>query len=95
VHFRAQKPFGGQDGVVAQALVVSVALSVVLTVALNVVLWLFPSAGRRLHEGAERLVGDAPHRADRRPGVRVIVPWKLMLLGSLVLTVVLNLALSR
>jgi len=53
-------------------------------------LWFFPSAGSRLRERTERLVGDVPPRADGEPGVRVIVPWKLMLLGSLVLTVVLN-----
>jgi hypothetical protein len=75
---------------VPQALVVSVALSLVLTVVLNLALWFFPSAGSRLRERTERLVGDVPPRADGEPGVRVIVPWKLMLLGSLVLTVVLN-----
>jgi hypothetical protein len=75
---------------VPQALVVSVALSLVVTVVLNLALWFFPSAGSRLRERTERLVGDVPPRADGEPGVRVIVPWKLMLLGSLVLTVVLN-----
>jgi len=80
-------------------LVVSIVLSIVLTVAVNLVLWLFPGAGRsvgdglnRLAEGADR---SAPDRGDSR--VRVFVPWKAMLVGSIVLTVVLNLwlALSR
>jgi len=79
---------------VPQALVVSVALSLVLTVVLNLALWLFPSAGNRLREGTQRLVRDVPPRAAREPGVRVIVPWKLMLLASLVLTVVLNLVVA-
>jgi hypothetical protein len=76
---------------VPQTLVISVGLSLVLTVVLNLALWLFPSAWSRLREGTQRLVGDVPPRADGEPGVRVIVPWKLMLLGSLALTVVLNL----
>jgi hypothetical protein len=79
---------------VPQALVVSVALSLVLTVVLNLALWFLPSARSRLREGTERLVGDVPPRADGEPGVRFIVPWKLMLLGSLVLTVVLNLVVA-
>jgi len=79
---------------VPQALVVSVALSLVLTVLLNLALWLFPSAGSRLREGTQRFVGDVPHRAAREPGVRVIVPWKFMLLGALMLTVVLKLVVA-
>jgi hypothetical protein len=73
-------------------LVVSIVLSVVLTVVLNLVLWLFPGAGRRAADGFARLTENA----DRKPAergdshVRVIVPWKAMLLGSIVLTVLLN-----
>ncbi len=78
-----------------QTLVVSIALSLVLTVVVNLALWLFPSAGSRPREGTQRFVGDVPPRADGEPGVRVIVPWKLMLLGSLALTVVLNLVVAR
>lgn len=79
----------------------SLIASVVLTVVLNVAIRLWPGAAER---GAER-VGDwasrQPHSelgsdrgvsdsgvSDR--GVRVIVPWKAMLIGSLLLTVVLN-----
>jgi hypothetical protein len=87
-----------------QWLVVSIVLSIVLTVVVNLVLWLFPGAGRRVADGFGRLAADvdrgaadrrAPERGDSR--VHVIVPWKAMLIGSIVLTVVLNalLLLSR
>ena len=59
----------------------SIVASVVLTVVLNVALRLFPGAGPR------------PREEPDRSRVRVIVPWRLMLAGSLLLTVVLNLAL--
>lgn len=64
-------------------LVWSIVLSVVLTVVLNVALRLFPSAGRRADDGLGRLAG-------RRSGTSVYVPWKLMLVGSIVLTILLN-----
>jgi hypothetical protein len=77
-------------------LVVSIVLSVVLTVAVNVIFWLFPDAGRGIGDAVGRLAEDADRRStDRGDGshVRVIVPWKAMLIGSLVLTVALNLLL--
>jgi hypothetical protein len=74
--------------------VVSIVLSVVLTVVLNVALRLFPGAGRRIAESIERAVEprDPPGGDTDRSRVRVIVPWRLMIVGSLVLTLVLNLA---
>ena len=75
-------------------LVVSVALSVVLTVLLNAGLRAFPGAGHRI---ARRLAGltspdiDDP-RAHHR-GVRLFVPWKAMIIGSVILTIVVNLVL--
>jgi len=74
-------------------LVVSIVASVVLTVALNLALRLFPGAGRRIGESIDRAVerhAPSPDDPDR-PRVRVIVPWRLMIVGSLVLTVILNL----
>ena len=83
-----------------QWLVVSIVLSIVLTVVVNLVLWLFPGAGRRVADGFGRLADDADRgaadrRAPERGGshARVVVPWKAMLIGSIVLTVVLNLLL--
>jgi len=64
---------------VPQWLWFSIVASVVLTVVLNVALRLFPSAGPR------------PRAEPDRSRVRVIVPWRLMLAGSLLLTLVLTL----
>jgi len=75
-------------------LVVSLVLSVVLTVVVNIVLWLFPGLGDRIARSFERLAARAPGEArkdDRR--VRVFVPWKAMIVASLVLTIVVNLVL--
>jgi hypothetical protein len=79
-------------------LVFSIVASVVLTVVLNVGLRLFPGTGRSLEDLFDRITQrvDAPNRADVRaeapdePRVRVIVPWELMLVASLILTIVLN-----
>jgi hypothetical protein len=81
---------------VPQWLVVSIVLSVVLTVVLNVALRLFPGAGRRIGEGIDRAIErhePPPGGEHDRSRVRVIVPWRLMIVGSLVLTLVLNLLL--
>jgi hypothetical protein len=78
-----------------QWLVVSIVASVVLTVALNLALRLFPGAGRRIGESIDRAVerrAPPPDDPDRSR-VRVVVPWRLMIVGSLALTLVLNLAL--
>ena len=76
-------------------LATSLLLSIVLTVVLNVALRAWPRSGERLDDWMRDVA--APRRDDPRPpgdrGVRVIVPWKAMLVGSLVLTVVLNLVL--
>ncbi len=75
-------------------LAVSLVLSVVLTVALNLGIRAFPGAGDR---AARRLEQLATHENDGRrdPGrrVQVFVPWKAMIVGSLILTVLVNLLL--
>jgi hypothetical protein len=77
-----------------QWLAFSIVASVILTVVLNVAIRLWPGA-------AERGAARASEWADRQPStrlggeghqVRVIAPWKLMIIGSIVLTVGLNLA---
>jgi hypothetical protein len=64
--------------------------SIVLTVLLNVGLRLFPGSARRLSDAftrrAERPGDDEPGRSK----VRVIFPWKAMLVGSLLLTLLIN-----
>lgn len=76
-------------------LVLSIVASVVLTVVLNLAIRLFPGTAdrgaRRVDEWAERQAADRPAADGGR--TQVIVPWKAMLIGSLVLTVALNLLL--
>ena len=67
-----------------QWLAVSIVLSIVLTVVLNVALRAFPRAG----EQVDRKLTEV---AERRPEGGVYVPWKAMIIASLVLTVGLNL----
>ncbi|HVJ96281.1 MAG TPA: hypothetical protein VNC41_05575 [Acidimicrobiia bacterium] len=69
----------------------SIVASIVLTVVLNLVLWMFPGAGRRLGEAVTRLVERSANQSDAEPGrVRFIFPWKAMLIGSIVLTIAIN-----
>ena len=75
-------------------LVVSIALSVVLTVVVNVGLRAFPDASRRAARRVTTLTAPTGRRAptsDRR--VKVWMPWKAMILGSVILTIMLNLVL--
>lgn len=75
-------------------LVVSLTLSVVLTVLLNVGLRAFPDAGRRAARVLDELTsprGDGEPDHGRR--VRVFVPWKAMIVASVVLTILVNLVL--
>jgi hypothetical protein len=74
-------------------LAVSLVLSIVLTVLLNVWLRLFPGAGARAARKLDELTAsDFDDHGDDR-SLRVIVPWKAMLVASVVLTVALNLLL--
>ena len=72
-------------------LVISIVLSVVLTVVLNLWLRAFPDAGRRAARAVARHTSPAEgtRTADRR--VRVWVPWKAMIVGSVILTIAVNL----
>ena len=73
---------------------ISVALSVLLTVILNVGLRLFPDAGRRVTRGlAESSLRNAGEPRPSNHRVRVWTPWKAMILGSVILTIVVNLVL--
>jgi hypothetical protein len=79
-------------------LVASIIVSLVLTIVANVVLWLFPGIGRRVGDSFERLAErqagtyDGQFDERRRSRVHVFFPWKAMLIGSIVLTIALNLA---
>jgi type VI protein secretion system component VasF len=74
-----------------QWLAVSLVLSVVLTVVLNVALRLLPRASERAATQPPAVARPGVRKeASDRSTVRVHVPWRAMLLGSLLLTVVLN-----
>lgn len=72
----------------------SVFASIVLTVLLNVLLLLFPNAAARLQkkirENARRAIGQ--HKDNQQPRIKVFFPWKAMLIGSIILTILVNLA---
>jgi len=74
-------------------LILSVGLSVILTVLVNVGLRAFPEAAHRLARSFTTFTSpNADARTnDRR--VRVFTPWKAMVLGSLILTLVVNIVL--
>ena len=70
-------------------LVASLVLSVLLTVLVNLALWLSP----RLRERTARAVEGSTDSAGSDRRTRLIVPWKAMLVASLVLTFLINLVL--
>ena len=67
--------------------------SIVLTVALNVLPLLFPNAAakvqQKIAENAQKAIEQ--HEDNTRPRVKVFFPWKAMLIGSIVLTLLVNL----
>ena len=75
----------------------SIVASIVLTIVLNVALRAFPGASRRLGDALSRWAepGERDGYADEpQPRVRWYFPWKAMLIGSIVLTVVINIVLA-
>ncbi len=71
----------------------SIIASVVLTVVLNVLPIIFPNAAakaqRKLEANARRAIEQ--HEDNARPRVKVFFPWKAMLIGSILLTLLVNL----
>ena len=74
-------------------LITSIVGSIILTVLLNLLPLLFPNAAtkvqRQLEENARRMIEQ--HEDDNQPRVKVFFPWKGMLIGSVVLTILVNL----
>jgi hypothetical protein len=68
-------------------IVMSLLLSVVLTVVLNLAVRAFPSGPRRIGERMDRWAASQPDNGRR---VQVFFPWKAMLIGSIALTVLVN-----
>jgi hypothetical protein len=71
----------------------SIVGSIVLTVLLNLLPILLPNAAakvqKRIEENARQAIEQ--HEDDNRPRVKVFFPWKTMLIGSIVLTILVNL----
>jgi hypothetical protein len=72
----------------------SIIASVVLTVVVNLMPRFFPGASRKAERKLVETVQSAEERDARGEGprVRVFFPWKIMLIASIVLTVLVNLA---
>ena len=74
-------------------ILMSIVGSIVLTVLLNLLPLIFPNFAantmRKLEESARRKIEQ--HEDDNQPSVKVFFPWKGMLIGSVILTVLVNL----
>ena len=74
-------------------IIYSIVASVVLTAVLNILPLLFPNAAakvqKKIEENARKSIEQ--HEDGTRPRVTVFFPWKAMLIGSIVLTVLVNL----
>jgi hypothetical protein len=72
-------------------LLVSLVLSLLLTITLNIVVRLFPGGTRRaLNWFDDPSARDSDEATTSRSRVRVVVPWKMMIALSIVLTIALN-----
>jgi hypothetical protein len=73
-------------------IIYSIVASMVLTVVLNVLPLLFPDAAtkvqKKIEENARRAIEQ--HEDAGRSRVKVFFPWKVMLIGSIVLTLLVN-----
>ena len=74
-------------------IIYSIVGSVVLTVVLNVLPLLFPNAATKLQKKIEDNDRSAieQHENSNQPRVKVFFPWKAMLIGSIILTLLVNL----
>jgi hypothetical protein len=74
-------------------IIYSIVASVVLTAVLNILPFLFPNAAAKVQKKIEENARQAieQHEDEGRPRVKVFFPWKAMLIGSIVLTVLVNL----
>jgi hypothetical protein len=73
-------------------LTVSIVGSIVLTILLNLFPMLFPNTAdkmqRKLEESARHSIEQ--QEDDSQPNVKLFFPWKVMLIGSIVLTILVN-----
>ncbi len=67
--------------------------SIILTVLLNLLPILFPNSAAKMQKKIEENARQSleQHEDSNRPRVKIFFPWKAMLIGSIVLTVLVNL----
>jgi hypothetical protein len=85
-------PLKEQANYIKSFIIYSIVAFVVLTVVLNVLPLVFPNAAakvqKKIEENARRAIEQ--HKDTSRSRVKVFFPWKVMLIGSIVLTLVVN-----
>jgi hypothetical protein len=73
-------------------IIYSIVASILLTAVLNIFPLLFPNAAakvqKKIEENARKAIEQ--HEDDARPRVAVFFPWKAMVIGSIVLTLIAN-----
>jgi hypothetical protein len=74
-------------------IIYSIVGSIILTVVLNILPLLFPNAATKVQKKIEENARHAieQHEDSNRPRVKVFFPWKAIFIGSIVLTVLINL----
>ena len=74
-------------------IIYSIVASIMLTVVVNVLPLVFPNFAavvqKKIEENARHAIEQ--HEDATRPRVKVFFPWKAMLIGSIVLTILVNL----
>jgi len=77
-------------------LTISIIASIVLTLLLNLLPIFFPNTAskmqKKLEEHARSFIEQ--HEDNTQPKVKVFFPWKVMLIVSIVLTILVNLIMS-
>jgi len=73
-------------------LTISIVGSIILTVLLNLLPVLFPNAADKIQKNLEEHARNTikQHDDNSQPSVKIFFPWKVMLIVSIVLTVLIN-----
>lgn len=74
-------------------IITSIIASVVLTILLNLLPLLFPKGAKKVQQKLEENARNMIEQDEdsNRPRVKVFFPWKAMLIGSIILTILVNL----
>ncbi len=73
-------------------LIYSIIASVLLTALINILPLFFPKATQKAERRMHEMISESIERDEQgqRPRVKVFFSWKMMLLASIVLTVLVN-----